>query len=78
MGFAFVLGSAFYLVRRITGLLIVGMVIHALWDFGTFGTETTGGKVPVVSGLLLYAIVILTVVLLVKVLRTRQEAPAEA
>lgn len=78
MGYAFVLGSAFYLVRRTTGLLIVGMVIHALWDFGTFGTEATGGKVPVVSGLLLYAIVILMVVLLVKVLRTRQETPAVA
>jgi uncharacterized protein len=78
LGYAFILGSAFYLVRRITGLLVVGMVIHALWDFGTFGTDATGGKVPVIAGFLLYAVVILTVILLVKVLRTREEVSVEA
>jgi membrane protease YdiL (CAAX protease family) len=76
MGFAFLLGSAFYLVRRVTGLLVVGMVIHALWDFGTLGTDATGGKAPLVANLLLYVIVILTVVLLVKVLRAPKTTPA--
>jgi membrane protease YdiL (CAAX protease family) len=33
---AFVFGSGFYLIRRISGLLVVCMVIHALWDFSTF------------------------------------------
>ncbi len=36
IGFAFVLGSVFYVVRRVTGLLAVPMVLHALWDFGSF------------------------------------------
>lgn len=76
IGFAFVLGSAFYLVRRITGLLVVGMVIHALWDFGAIGVEATDGAVPLASNLFVYVIVILTVVLLVKVLRSPKEAPA--
>jgi len=39
MVFAFSLGTAFYVTRRITGLLIVTMVIHAIWDFGLLGTE---------------------------------------
>ncbi len=76
MGFAFVLGSAFYLVRRITGLLVVGMVIHALWDFGAIGADATGGAAPLASSLFLWIIAILTVVLLVKVLRTAKDAPA--
>ena len=76
MGFAFVLGSAFYLVRRITGLLVVGMVIHALWDFGAIGTDATGGTAPLASNLFIWIVVILTVVLLVKALRTAKDAPA--
>jgi membrane protease YdiL (CAAX protease family) len=39
--FAFVLGSVFYAIRRISGTIIVAMVIHALWDFGTF-TKVAG------------------------------------
>ncbi len=34
--FAFVLGSVFYVVRRVTGSLAVLMILHALWDFGSF------------------------------------------
>jgi membrane protease YdiL (CAAX protease family) len=39
--FAFVLGSVFYAIRRISGTIIIPMVIHALWDFGTF-TKVAG------------------------------------
>ena len=31
--FAFVLGSVFYAIRRISGTIVVVMVLHALWDF---------------------------------------------
>lgn len=33
---AFVLGGGLYLVRRVSGRLVVAMVIHGLWDFSTF------------------------------------------
>ena len=36
IAFAFVLGSVFYVVRRVTGVLAVPMILHALWDFGSF------------------------------------------
>ena len=39
IGFAFVLGSVFYMVRRVTGSLVVLMILHALWDFGSFTWE---------------------------------------
>lgn len=34
--FAFAFGSALYIVRRSTGLLVVGMLLHGLWDMSTF------------------------------------------
>lgn len=36
IAFAFVLGSVFYVVRRVTGSLAWLIILHALWDFGTF------------------------------------------
>ena len=46
---AFALGSIFYVARRVTGSLLFMMVIHALWDFGSFtvagGYAATGHAV---------------------------------
>lgn len=42
IGIAFVGGTAFYVTRLSTGTLIVGIVIHALWDFVTIGAVATG------------------------------------
>lgn len=41
--FAFVLGTAFYVTRRVTGTLLVCMVLHAFWDFASIGNEATDG-----------------------------------
>lgn len=46
--FAFVLGSVFYAIRRITGTIIIPMVIHAIWDFGSF-THVAGKATGVVE-----------------------------
>jgi membrane protease YdiL (CAAX protease family) len=67
MGAAFLIGTAFYVTRRITGMLVVTMVIHALWDFGALGI---GDKTPpAIAGFLQYAAAIVAIVLLVKILR---------
>ena len=43
---AFLMGTVFYVARRVTGSLLFMMAIHALWDFGSFsfmgGLEATG------------------------------------
>jgi membrane protease YdiL (CAAX protease family) len=64
---AFLIGTAFYVTRRITGLLVVTMVIHALWDFGALGLgdETP----PAAAGILQYVAAIVSFILLVKILR---------
>ena len=36
VGFAFLGGTAFYIVRRVTGSLIWAMALHGAWDFSTF------------------------------------------
>jgi membrane protease YdiL (CAAX protease family) len=77
MVFAFALGTAFYVTRRVTGLLIVTMVIHAIWDFGLLSTEHSGGDAPVVGGLLIWPTVIVAFVVLVKILRSQASTPAE-
>lgn len=49
---AFVFGTALYFIRRVTGLLVVGMALHGLWDFATFighGPGDDENGVPVSS-----------------------------
>lgn len=49
---AFLGGTAFYIVRRVTGSLIGAMVLHGAWDFATFATghATLAGNVGVYLG----------------------------
>ena len=72
IGFAFVLGTAFYVTRRLTGLLVVTMVIHAVWDFGALGIDHAGADPSLITALLQYPIVIVAFVLLVKILRSKK------
>lgn len=34
--FAFIAGTVFYILRRVTGTLVWAMVLHGCWDFSTF------------------------------------------
>ena len=75
IGFAFVLGSVFYVVRRVTGSLPALMILHALWDFGSFSwagafavtkiSPTVLGHTTVWAGLLVTARLPLQVALVV-------------
>jgi hypothetical protein len=69
--FAFVFGSGLYLVRRISGLLVVGMVIHGLWDFSSFigagrgdtvdGVPNTVAAAPFTYGAVIAIIAVLVI-----------------
>jgi membrane protease YdiL (CAAX protease family) len=48
----FVAGTALYVTLMTTGTLIVGMVLHAMWDFGTLGIQSTGSKQKPLAGVL--------------------------
>ena len=49
---AFFAGTALYVTLMTTGTLIVGMVLHALWDFGTLGILATDAKQTTPAGVL--------------------------
>lgn len=49
---AFAAGSALYVTRLTTGTLLVGIVLHALWDFGGLGVNATGRQPKPLTGLL--------------------------
>ena len=84
--FAFFIGSVFYAIRRISGTLIIPMVIHAMWDFGSFSHvagKATGivGKIDLaaagmglVQNLLMLVAIILIIVGAKKILASSPKA----
>lgn len=90
--FAFILGSVFYAIRRISGTIVVVMVLHALWDFGSFshvaGKATTGAAAVQTdiatagAGLLQSLLVLIAIVLIIvgakKILRPTASVQAPA
>ena len=92
--FAFVIGSVFYAIRRISGTIVVAMVVHALWDFGTFthvAGKTSGaaaaqtdiatpgaGAAAGLQSLLMLVAIILVIVGAKKILKPKAIAQATA
>ena len=67
--FAFVIGSALYACRRATGVLLVPIVLHWLWDFTTFmadGSQATASTASGLQGVVAYGAVIVLIVALIK------------
>lgn len=80
---AFVFGGTLYLVRRVSGLLVVGMILHGLWDFATFAAAGPGDSTvhvtsgsPAAQGFALVAMA-LTIAALVVVFRRHSTARGE-
>lgn len=40
----FIMGSGFYVIRRLSGTLILPMILHGLWDSALFLNVATGGE----------------------------------
>ena len=72
--FAFVVGTSYYVTRRISGALVVTMVLHALWDFSTFiqphSIEGMSNPPTSFGGFALYLSVPLAFVALWRILHT--------
>lgn len=75
-----VAGYFFYVTRRVSGLLIVSMIIHGLWDFGLFTTTlstptTLGGLLFILADIVLAIVAIVTIR---KVFPRHRDLPAAA
>jgi hypothetical protein len=57
----FIMGSGFYVIRRVSGTLILPMVLHGLWDSSLFLTVATGG-VPSAVQFVVYPLAVACVV----------------
>jgi membrane protease YdiL (CAAX protease family) len=62
IGFAFVAGTALYVVRMAQGALLPAMVLHGLWDFGTLGADASNTTTPLFVGLLFQLTLIVSLV----------------
>lgn len=72
VGATFFLGSVFYAIRRVTGLLVVGMLIHGIGDFTLLAEKGPGGDAgeSVAQGSAVHrAAVVISIVLTLSALR---------
>lgn len=69
----FVMGSGFYVMRRMSGTLLLPMVLHGLWDSALFLNVATGGNPSAIQ----YAMYPLSIVCLVALFRSDRHARAQ-
>jgi len=77
VGFAFLGGTIFYILRRTTGTLIWAMVLHGFWDFSSFAVGYgTPGAFAGVAQILYFVTGVLALVAVAFVIRGADERTA--
>ena len=72
-------GYFFYIIRRVSGLLIVSMVMHGLWDFGLFtNTLSTPPGIGVVAFILADVVLAIVAVATIRKIFPRHPSTSEA
>ena len=74
VAFAFMVGIAYYVTRRVSGALIVTMVLHAIWDFSVFiqdhSVHSLVNKPKAIGGVFMTIAIVIAIVSLVKILKS--------
>ncbi len=64
--FAFGIGTAYYVTRRITGALVVTMVLHGAWDFSTFiqshSVDLLDDKPVALGGIVMIPVIVVSLI----------------
>lgn len=69
MVFTFLLGSGLYLLRRVTGTIVVPMIVHALWDFASFSHSVPGAGTPLLATLFQFLTYLIALIMVLVLLR---------
>ena len=72
IGFAFVAGTALYVVRMAQGALLPAMALHALWDFGSLGASASNTSTPLFVGLLFQLTLVVSLVAAWQIVRAKK------
>jgi len=58
---AFLIGTSYYVTRRLTGLLVIPMILHGLWDFSTFiqghSVDLLADKTVAIGGIVMMPVI---------------------
>jgi membrane protease YdiL (CAAX protease family) len=71
--FASLVGVVYYVLRRLTGTLIVPMVLHGAWDGALFTNKFSGEDGPDASRAIFFFVIIVSFVALSQILRERPD-----
>jgi len=63
---AFIMGTAFYVMRRVSGSLLLAIALHGLWDSSIFLPMATGSHGFIVGALIVYILAIICTVPVLK------------
>jgi len=69
----FIMGSGFYAIRRMSGTLILSMILHGLWDSALFLNVAVGGAPSSIQ----YSVYPIAIICVIAVLRWGRNAQAQ-
>ncbi|WP_347309950.1 CPBP family intramembrane glutamic endopeptidase [Defluviimonas sp. SAOS-178_SWC] len=75
VAFATLAGLGFYALRRVSGTILVPMVMHGAWDFAAFTRQASGTDVPIVAPIFQfgsYVVALVAAIILLRAGRIRQ------
>ena len=77
--FTFLLGSGLYLLRRVSGSIILPVLVHALWDFSSFSHQVTSPGAPLLATLFQFlAYLVALILVIVLLLHDRTSKPPKS